>query len=130
MRQPFSSSPGIFFCPDAVYWESLVSTFLLVNKSNILICFGGFLGFLQLGSFSAKSIDLRHACTGCTFAEPSCFGGACTWDNCAKGTCVENACIGANTCSACIRGACIGIACVRGACVSSANIVEHLEMYL
>ncbi len=103
--------------------------FLLVNKSNILIRFGGFLGFSQSESFNAKGIDLGRACAGYTFAGASCFGGACTWSACAGGTYTKSAYIGAGPYFACIRGTCIGIACVRGACVGSASVVKRSEMH-
>lgn len=45
---------------------------MLVNASNILICFKGFWDYLQLELFDAKNTDARNACIGVVSADSIC----------------------------------------------------------
>ena len=79
----FTSGPANFSCLDAGYLNILASVSALVNTSNMLTHFEGFLGFprpsLSDGK-GAKDTDWV-ACTGATS-----LGSTCIRDTCIRGT--------------------------------------------
>lgn len=85
------------------YWDSLVFVSPLVNTSNMLIYFKGFLGYLQPGLFDAKGIDVRNTYIGVAY-----IGGTCVKDIYMKRVYNKNICI-KNSCS-------IGYLYTEGAC--------------
>lgn len=48
LETSFTSGLAIFFCLDIKHSHSLAFVFVLINTSNILICYEGFPDFLQL----------------------------------------------------------------------------------
>ena len=55
-----------------------------VNALNILICFKGFLDYLQPELFDANHIEAKSVCLNCTNINNSCFEGVYIRGVCAK----------------------------------------------
>ena len=110
LKTPFSSSPAIFSCLDAGYWDSRklaslsvhLSTRKQVSDGNAMwTCSRCFSCCLRLGSFAAEGADAESTCTGGTCAgNASSAVGACIKSAGPEGTGMEGAC----TESVCTRG--------------------------
>lgn len=72
----FASSMTFFFYLNITYWDIVKLVSLLVNVSNILTYFKGFLDYyMQLRPFDAKNTNVGNTCT-----RSICIGSIYAWE--------------------------------------------------
>lgn len=122
----FVSYLAISSCFNTKYWDSLASLSSLINVSNMLTCFRGFLSCLQ-----PRLLDVQDASTGSAYIGGACAGDSCTRGTCIEGTCTKVACIkGTSSEGTYIGSTCGRDTCIESVCIGNINAIKCLGMHM